>query len=182
MWLVLGGTARHGTTWKEFIAALLDYMGCNRPEVGCFGVQPAEAEDIRREAAILLEQGHLAGNRTLADATASGSLEAIEQGIVHAIRGALSIARKRVRALGIRQQQIEERFPQHSDTAPSDGRTPTPETDERRLIVFAALLLELKHQRIHPRDAEVIRTRITESITQAAMAERKGVSRQAIHL
>ncbi len=128
----------------------------------------------------MLERGYLAGNRSLAKATASGLPEAIEQGILHAIRSALRFARKRAQSEALRQGRIEERLARHLEAyTPDEDQSPI--LDEMRQIVLAALDLALEHQRIHPRDAEIIRTRITDSITQAELADRSGVSRQAIH-
>lgn len=180
LWLALGAPPHPTAAWESFIEALVEYMeGWRQSSERC--ANPAEAEDIRQEAAILLEQGYLVGNRSLAAATTTGNLAAIEKGILHAIRGAIKISRQRLQARGIHQKQIEDRLANYLQTIPTDAN-PSAVPDERRLITLAALQLALEHKRIDPRDAEIIWTRITKSITQTQLAKSSGVSRQAIHL
>lgn len=181
LWLATKASTHPDKAWEEFINALVNYMKGWRQSSDEISGSYSVVDDIRQEATILLEQGYMAGNRTLVDATASGSLAAIEQGILHAIRGALVIARKRVQCRGIRQRQIEERLAQQVETNPSEERTNRAKVDERPRIALDALKLALEDERIAPRDAEIIRTRIVESVTQVEIAERSGVSRQAIH-
>jgi DNA-binding XRE family transcriptional regulator len=181
MWLALQGADSHWEAWEQFIAMLNDYMKSWRPDPERIGVSQAEIDDVRQEAAILLEQGYLRGNRSLAQATTSGDLESISRGIIHSIQATLMLARKRVQAKEMRHKKIEERLTHHLETVPPDERNHPSLFDERRAIALAAIKLALEHGRVTPHDAEIVRTRITESLTLAEMAERNGVSRQAVH-
>lgn len=141
--------------------------------------------DIRQEAFLILNR-YLRGNPEVAKAELRGDLQELERLIHQCLRIATSIASKRMaRASAALRDGSHEEVRVKTEPSTLHPYDVTQEADlsegERRSLALAAVDEAVRAGALSLRDAEMVRSRIEQGLSQADYARQQGVSREAIH-
>lgn len=168
---------------RELEGQLLKYL----PKRSRSGILCGREGEIRQEALLLLLQRYLGGNTSLLKATKKQSLAEISQELRRSILGALQASqRKLIHKLRreLKQTDYCERIEDHLLGVcchPSEHNSvwQLPYEGQRELV-FAGLRIAIAKHLLPTGSAELVIKMIEENLTQSAMAEATGVSRQAV--
>lgn len=190
------GTENLTAAWMKFAAAEslenLDRLGIELdralrsrlPGGSCSWPIQGREDELRQDAAILLVQKFLLGNRRLMLATRKRQIGEVERELAHSLFHAVRIARKRLihhahaEAARVRSLALQD-----------EGHCPHP-TDRKFWSLPLALQRELALQALNiavtghlvPKpSAKLARDLITGSATQSELARKAGITRPAVH-
>lgn len=185
-------------SWKSFLADPTNKETLNNfanvldrdlriklPNGALKGILRGYEPEIRQDAAILVLDRYLAGNRNLTEATANGEIETISNELGRSMNAALRICRLR------HSRRIHKEFRLREELDPEDFRLPTTSAASdlhfwelpysiRHLLTLKLLQLAVTDHNISPKTANLAIEMLEGGLSQADMAKNQGVSRAAI--
>jgi len=174
---------------RDLLAVHLDELIQSRIPTGHYdGIMKGWEKDVRQEACLLAISNYLGGNPELIAATAGGCLAEIDNQICKSVNASIKTAFRALRKSLARHHALHvygvdpEAFKQASCVHPAQRKILWELPFEvQRAIVFAALKNVVVENHLCARSVDVVIEMVDKALSQSAMAEKHGVTRQTIN-